>query len=164
MEGIHTYQNSELTANKISKNSNPLQWVSLIARIVLGQMLLISGAEKLVALTTFSHSIGKYQLIPEALNNMLALCFVWAEITVGIMLLIGLFTRGSALLSAVMLAVFTTAIIIAVLRGLEIDCGCFAKPEPVGWFKVLKNSGWILLSLFLYFFPKSNFSVDNSRV
>ncbi|MBL0332905.1 MAG: DoxX family membrane protein [Chlorobiota bacterium] len=152
--------NSESKLTQLSNNKLTL-WLSFIARLVLGQMLLISGAEKLVALKTFSNSISNYQLIPESLNNVLALSFVWAEITVGILLILGLFVKGSSFLSTLMLSVFTIAILIAMARGLEIDCGCFAKPEPIGWMKIFKNSLWILLSFYCMKFSNSKYSAEN---
>jgi uncharacterized membrane protein YphA (DoxX/SURF4 family) len=145
-------------------------WLSLAVRLFLGGFFLIAGAEKLTDLTTFAHAIAKYELLPDALVNMVALGFVWTEITVGVLLIAGAGVRGSALLTGAMLVVFLVAILSAMARGLEIDCGCFAPPEPgtdanpaldtVGWPKVFEDVGLLALAVYLVYFPKSYLTVD----
>lgn len=98
---------------------------SLVARIVLGAVMVIAGAEKLGALEAFGANIYNYQLLPVELVNIAALVFVWTEIAVGVMLMAGAAVRGSALVSSILLAVFIIAIGSAMARGLKIDCGCF---------------------------------------
>lgn len=98
---------------------------SLVARIVLGIVMLIAGAEKLGALEAFGANIYNYQLLPVELVNIAALLFVWTEIAVGIMLVAGAAVRGSAFISGLLLLLFIVAIGSAMARGLKIDCGCF---------------------------------------
>jgi uncharacterized membrane protein YphA (DoxX/SURF4 family) len=102
---------------------------SLVARLVLGAVMLVAGAEKLAALDVFAASIDAYKLLPLPLINIAALLFVWVELTAGILLLIGAATRGAALISGVLLLVFIGAVGSAMARGLNIDCGCFQGRE-----------------------------------
>ncbi|MDB5032770.1 MAG: DoxX family protein [Chlorobi bacterium] len=133
-----------------------MRWLSLGVRVVLGVIFLVAGAEKLVALPTFGHSIADYQLLPESLSNIFALSFVWTEIVVGVLLLAGVAIRGSALVTAAMLIVFLVAVISAIARGMTIDCGCFAgKSEPVGPKKVIEDLLLLAAALFLIYFPNS---------
>jgi uncharacterized membrane protein YphA (DoxX/SURF4 family) len=138
-----------------------MRTLSLAARLFLGSVFLISGAEKLGALKTFGHAIANYEILPEPLANIAGLLFVWAELVVGILMIAGAVIRGSALLTSGMLVVFLIAIISAIARGLDIDCGCFAgNPEPVGWKKVAEDVGLLAVAVFLIYFPKSYFSID----
>lgn len=110
----------------LSQEEHPgFKAAALVARIVLGIVMIIAGAEKLGALEAFGANIYNYQILPVELVNIAALLFVWAEITVGILLVVGAGVRGSAFLSGIMLLVFIVAIGSAMARGLKIDCGCF---------------------------------------
>ena len=61
-----------------------------------------------------------------------------------------------------MLAVFIIAIIVAIFRGYNINCGCFGENSPaaaaevtkVGWTKVIEDLRWLIVSLFLYFYSE----------
>lgn len=135
--------------------------LSLAARMLLGIVFMVSGADKLGALRTFGKSIAAYQILPEEISNIVALLFVWTEILVGIFLFIGVAVRGSSLVTGGMLVLFLIAIISAIARGLDIDCGCFAgKPEPVGIKKILEDLGLLAAAVFLIYFPRSYFSID----
>jgi hypothetical protein len=76
------------------------------------------------------------------------------ELICGLGLILGIYPRSSALLITTMLTVFTIMIISALLRGLDISCGCFSQdPESskIGYLKVLENSGMIILGIWLLF-------------
>ncbi len=138
-----------------------IRLTSLAARMLLGIVFLVAGAEKLGALKTFGKSIAAYQILPEELANIVALLFVWTEIVVGILLFAGVAIRGSGLVSSAMLVIFLIAILSAMARGLDIDCGCFAgNPQPVGWKKVVEDLGLLAAAVFLIYFPRSYFSID----
>jgi uncharacterized membrane protein YphA (DoxX/SURF4 family) len=151
----------------VTRQETPLmQSLSLAARLVLGVVFLVAGAEKLTALDQFAHAISIYQIVPVSMVNLAALLFVWTEITVGVLLIAGGAVRGSALVAGAMLVVFLIAIFSAMARGLEIDCGCFVNKdgsagEKVGWPKVFEDVGLLAAALFLVYFPKSYFALDN---
>ena len=49
----------------------------------------------------------------------------WWEIGAGTLLLLGWWTRAAALLAAALFSAFGVAVTVALIRGLDIDCGCF---------------------------------------
>jgi uncharacterized membrane protein YphA (DoxX/SURF4 family) len=139
--------------------------LSLAVRLVLGVIFLVAGAEKLTALDPFAHAIANYKIVPLPLINIAALLFVWTEIAIGIFLIAGMLVRGSALVAGTMLIVFLIAILSAMARGLEIDCGCFANAngvagEKVGWPKVWEDVALLAAAVFLIYFPRSYFMID----
>lgn len=134
-----------------------LRILSLLVRLFLAYTFLISGAEKLVAMGVFGRNIYAYGILPESLSNIAAALFVWAEIIIGVLLFAGTLIRGSALVASTMLVLFLIAIISALARGLQIDCGCFAKPEPIGWHKVWEDLALLAGAVYLILFPKSYF-------
>jgi hypothetical protein len=59
----------------------------------------------------------------------------------GVMLILGVFTRQAAGALVLLLVVFAAAILIVMVKGLVIDCGCFS-PEggsTVGPFLLIRN-------------------------
>lgn len=145
-----------------SEPSPALRILSLAARMLLAIVFLVAGAEKIGSMKTFGKAIAAYELMPESLANIAALLFVWSEIVVGVLLFVGAAIRGSALVTSGMLVVFLIAILSAIMRGLDIDCGCFpGNPEPVGWKKVFEDLGLLAAAIFLIYFPKSYFTIDD---
>lgn len=106
-----------------------VRFASLVARVVLGIVMLVAGVEKLTALDQFAVSIYHYQMFPLSVTNVLALLFVWSEITVGVLLLVGAAVRGAALISGLLLIAFIVAVGWAMANGLKIDCGCFVSAK-----------------------------------
>lgn len=141
-----------------------IQWVSLAVRLALGVLFLVSAAEKLPILSDFGHAIANYKLLPISMVNLAALLFVWTEMALGVMLIAGAAVRGAGLVSGGLLTLFIIAILIAMARGLEIDCGCFApgqgEAEKVGWPKVFEDLAFLAGAIFLVYFPKSPFTLD----
>jgi uncharacterized membrane protein YphA (DoxX/SURF4 family) len=76
------------------------------------------------------------------------------ELLCGLSLILGLYPRTSALLITLMLIGFTILIISALLRGLDISCGCFTQDpnaSKIGYIKILENAGMIMLGVLLLF-------------
>lgn len=142
-------------------NHPGMRTLSLLLRMLVGTVFLVFGIEKLNALTIFGGSIAAYQLVPSELANILAILFAWTEVVVGVLLFAGAAIRGSALVAGSMLALFIVVISIALARGLEIDCGCGAVPEPLGPQKLLEDIGLLVASIFLIYFPKSYFMIGD---
>lgn len=141
-----------------------LQWISLAVRLALGVLFLVSAAEKLPILSDFGHAIANYKMLPLSMVNIAALLFVWTEMVLGVMLIAGAGVRGAGFVSGALLLLFIIAIITAMARGLEIDCGCFApgqgEAEKVGWPKVFEDLAFLAGAVFLIYFPKSPFTLD----
>jgi uncharacterized membrane protein YphA (DoxX/SURF4 family) len=55
----------------------------------------------------------------------MALVMPWLELLAGLALILGIWTRASAVLVGVLLLVFVAAISLNLARGNAIDCGCF---------------------------------------
>lgn len=142
-----------------------IEFLSLAIRIGLGIIFLVSGAEKLGDLNGFAQAISKYELIPVVLSNFFASLVVWTEIAVAVLLISGAAVRGAAMMTGTLLTMFIIAILIAMIRGLEIDCGCHApgvgaEPEKVGWPKVFEDIAYLAGAVFLIYFPKSPLTID----
>lgn len=147
--------------------------LSALIRIFLGGYFLYTGAVKALDPTVFLKGIHTYGILPTnppILLNGTAVILPWLEIVCGLCLILGLWIRGAALNLAVMLMVFTPAIL---MRGLEIqaaknissffdvkfDCGCGTGVE-ITWIKLCKNTGLFLLAGLALLSRSRRFTID----
>jgi hypothetical protein len=94
---------------------------------VLGTLFVFAGAAKVYDPGEFAIEIQRYQLLPWIPGVLAALYIPWLEMFAGALLLLKRLERGAILLIGCLLLVFTLALVSAMFRGLNIDCGCFGK-------------------------------------
>lgn len=137
--------------------------LSVIIRVILGGYFIYAGINKAIDPIDFLKAIRTYGALPESppfFLNATAIVLPWLEIVCGVGLVLGVLRRGAGLTIALMLCVFTPAILFRALaimneQGLsffavEFDCGCGTGREII-WIKLLKNSGLLLLALWTVF-------------
>ena len=56
----------------------------------------------------------------------MAIIMPWLELVCGVLIIVGVFLRGSAFWIGLMLLIFIIALSSALARGLDISCGCFS--------------------------------------
>lgn len=72
--------------------------------------------------------------------------------------------KGGAAILTLSLLVFTTAILIAWGRGLDITCGCFGSESAINYpVKVAQNAGLILVGAVLWWGTPTKSLKKNSR-
>ena len=130
------------------------KYLLLFSRFVLGVVFILASMDKIMYPDAFAASIEAYKLLPYGTINIVALVLPWMELVCGIFLLGGVHIRGSSAILSFLLVFFIFAIISAMMRELKIDCGCFGKEHatPVGWMKVVENTGLFLLGIHLFLF------------
>ncbi|MBM6403779.1 DoxX family membrane protein [Phycicoccus sp. CSK15P-2] len=109
-----------------------LDVVGLLARLFLGVVLVVAGAVKVGHPLTSKRAVQAYQVMPDDLAAWIGLALPFLEIVLGVLLVLGLFTRPVAALSTLLMAVFVVGIAQAWARGLTIDCGCFGGGGEIG--------------------------------
>ena len=141
-------------------------YVVFLSRCLLGAVFIVASLDKVTTPEAFASAVEAYRMLPLSVINLFALVVPWIELMCGLFLVTGVFTRASALLLSSLLMLFTSAIIIALLRNLSIDCGCFGSVHstPIGWMKVLEDIGLFLLGLHVFWFPRSKFALENFYV
>lgn len=103
--------------------------IYMMCRIVLGGVFIWACWDKILDPLAFSQAIANYQIVPPALGNLAALILPWIELVCGTCLILNRWTRGSALISALLLVVFMGALGYNIHRGMDINCGCFTLNE-----------------------------------
>lgn len=112
----------------------------------------IAGVSKLRALDTFVGVVHNFRLLPEALVRPVAYALPFLEVAVAVGLLLPITRDFAAWGTAVLLAIFTLAVAINLIRGRrEIDCGCFSSElaQNISGWLVLRNMVLASLALWL---------------
>jgi uncharacterized membrane protein YphA (DoxX/SURF4 family) len=148
-----------------------VQWrglVGVLARLVVGGVWVVAGASKLPDPAANVRAVRAYDLLPEAVVPVVGHALPVLEIIVGACLLLGLLTRGVAVVSALMLCAFVVGIASAWARGLSIECGCFgggggpaANARAAYPWEIARDVGLLLLSAWLVWRPRTPYAVDN---
>lgn len=98
-----------------------------VFRFVLGGVFVYAAVSKLQDPALFAASVAGYQILPGLFVNLFALLLPAMELVAGLALLATKWTRESALILLGMLGVFFVGLVQALVRGLDISCGCFGE-------------------------------------
>lgn len=134
--------------------SSPLNFrraVILLGRLAMGGILLYAGYAKLflpamsprppvgIALAMFALQVDSYQLLAPWAVNFVAHTLPFAELALGLLLLIGWPLRIGTTLTSLLILGFFAVVTRSYAAGLQINCGCFAKPEPLTLVTVIRD-------------------------
>ena len=133
-----------------SSRSRPIWWLLLVLRLALGGIFVYAAWIKLRdPWLLFAMSIDNYHVLPQWAVMALARTLPWAEMALGLLLIVGRFRRVASLGVAALLAVFFTMMVRAYLRGDTIDCGCFGPGEQIGPLTLLRDGSMLAGAVFL---------------
>ena len=129
--------------------SKILRTAALVLRVVLGAIFIYAAYLKLKdPWALFAMNIDSYQLLPLWAVRLVARTLPWAELALGVLLIVGKFRRTSTTIVALLLAVFFTLIIRAYAKGMEINCGCFGPGETISWKTMLRDGSMLAGAIF----------------
>ncbi len=144
-----------------------LRWFGLAARLLVGGVWLYAGLLKLGDQASSVTAVRAYQLLPIGMTEPVGNVLPILEVVLGACLLLGLLTRFSGGLSALLQLAFIIGIVSVWSRGIAINCGCFGDGgyDPDAFSKypweIARDVGLMLLSLFLVWRPRTPLAVDN---
>jgi putative oxidoreductase len=127
-----------------------------LSRALLGVACLVPAAVFLAAAYgklrdpyAFAVSIFAYRLVTPGIATVAAVAMPAIEVLAAVALATGILRRGGAIVISAMLVVFIAALFQAIVRGIDIECGCFGKgSSPVSFWLIARNYGLLLLALF----------------
>lgn len=148
--------------------ANPV--IGLIFRIVLAGVLLYAGGIKLVEPHGARDAIMAYRIFPPSWAPSMGYALPLLEIALGLFLLVGLFVRISALITALLMLAFVAGIISVWVRGYSIDCGCFGGGgdiSPEGRAsrytqEIIRDLAFTAMGLWLFVWPRSLYSLEKN--
>jgi len=136
----------------------------LLCRGVPAFLLLWAGIAKAMDRQEAILAVGSYDVMPRNMVEAVATLLPWAEIGVGVLLVLGLFTRFAGIATAALAALFIAGMGQAKARGLAIDCGCFGGGGPgqgVSWLDIARDVPVLLAGLYLAARPRGPLQLDN---
>jgi len=124
------------------------------ARLTLGAIFLAASIDKIHHPEAFAQIVYNYRILPDLWVNLTAIVLPWTELILGILLIAGLWLPGAVLLSNMMLSVFFCLLVTSILRGLDVEWGCFSsRPSEDAaylWY-ILRDLLFLLLAVYLLF-------------
>ncbi len=117
--------------------------------LALAAVFLFAGVPKMLDPTLFGQSIHRYEMLPGWAVSLMAIYMPWLECCAAIFLLVPRYRRGASILIASMLVLFLAATTNALLRDLDISCGCFSRSgdeESIGGIHIVRNLALLALT------------------
>jgi uncharacterized membrane protein YphA (DoxX/SURF4 family) len=147
-------------------------WLTLLARLILGGVLLAAGWIKAMKPSEAAASVRVYEVLPVNIANTFGYILPWVEIGIALLLIIGIWSRWTSVAAGTLMFLFVIAITQAWARKLPINCGCFGnggitadgKVHPWTYAtEIIRDLGLILLSIFITYFPGGKFALDTGN-
>jgi len=126
----------------------------LASRMFLGGIFIYASLDKIFKPGLFAEAVYNYQILPDILINLTALVLPWLELVLGLMLVAGVWLPGAVMLSILLLLIFSGSLIFNMVRGININCGCFStepSTDPITWWTVMRDSTFLIPAFYLLF-------------
>jgi len=141
-----------------------------IGRLLLGGIFIYAGYSKIflpntnlwpyfilkfsisLNLANFASQVEAFKMLPPWGVQFVAHTLPFTEIILGVLLLIGWRLRIWASLLTLIMFGFFVVVLRAYLLHMNINCGCFATPEPIGPRKILEDAALSALALLMTVF------------
>ncbi len=136
------------------KYNNKNQLFMMIIRVVLGVVFIYASIDKILFPARFAEIIYHYKVLPIEMLNIIAILIPWLEAGLGLLLIFDIWTDMASLILGVLSFVFILLIVSAMIRGLNIQCGCFSldnKESVVGTQRIIEDL-IITVGCFILFF------------
>ncbi len=123
-----------------------LEWV---CRLLVAGTFVWAAVGKLHDPYAFAVSTYAYRIVPPEVATVTGIALPAVELVAAAALVTGLFWRGGAVILGGLLLFFVFALFQAILRGIDINCGCFGKESsPVSFWLIARNEVLVVCALF----------------
>ena len=130
-------------------------------RVGLGLLFVVAAATKVADPAQFAEEVANYQLLPARLVPLVAAALPGIELLAGACLLLGLYTRAAAALVSGLLAIFMVGLSQALLRGIDLRCGCFGGADEATWGTVGRDALMLATGLLVLWRGAGRFAADD---
>ncbi|MGB3676371.1 MAG: MauE/DoxX family redox-associated membrane protein [Candidatus Nanopelagicales bacterium] len=146
-------------------------WIGLAFRLILAGVLGYAGLIKLFEDEGAKRAILAYRVFPPDWAGFLGYALPIVEVLLALLLLVGLFTRWAALVTALLMLGFVVGIASVWARGFSIDCGCFGGGGDVTaddvdtryLTEIIRDSLFVLMAVFLVAWPRTRLGLEPPR-
>jgi uncharacterized membrane protein YphA (DoxX/SURF4 family) len=136
----------------------------VLARVVLGAIFVYASFDKMANPDAFLKIIHNYRILPVQLENPLAIFLPWMELLTGLLLIVGKWEKASLLLYNLLMVIFVIALSLALIRGLDISCGCFSvhsSSTSEVWLRIVLDIVTLFVSVNLYrYWPEEDLQIS----
>lgn len=143
----------------MTERLNLQQGAFVLLRITLGVVFVYASIEKLADPSAFATSISAYKVLAGTSALVVATILPWVELLCGAGLLFGVYVKGSSTIALVLLLGFTAAVLSALVRGLDIACGCYTQDPSarhIGYWKVGENAVLLVVAFLVMRLSRSS--------
>ena len=134
----------------MASSSKIFRAVVLVLRLVLGAVFVYAAWTKLrQPWELFAMSIDAYILLPYWAVVLVARTLPWAELVIGLALMVGRWLRVWAGAASLLLLVFFVLMVRTYVKGMQIDCGCFGLGDPISPRTLFRDGSLLAGYLFL---------------
>ena len=115
--------------------------ILFLFRLIVGGVFIYAGILKIIDPLGFAQNILNYKVVPSGPSLLVALVLPWMEVLAGFGLVAGLFKRTCAQIISLMLVGFIVLVAITMIRGLDVDCGCFGTfSRKADWRLIIEDA------------------------
>jgi hypothetical protein len=127
--------------------------IILPLRLYIGGLFVYACIHKITDPADFANTVASYEMLPHWAVNLVAVMLPWMEFWAGVLLVLGVFVRSSAMLLSMFLAVFSVGALVNLLRGAQISCGCFSSDinYAISLWTVTRDVIWLQMALTILF-------------
>lgn len=113
------------------KESTYIQYISLLIRLLIGGIFIVSSITKLPLQSRFVEVVQSYQLLPDILAAAYGFALPWIELLVGCYLVLGILVKPAVFVTVLMSISFLVANISSIIRGDSYCPNCFGELMPL---------------------------------
>jgi uncharacterized membrane protein YphA (DoxX/SURF4 family) len=141
--------------------------IGLLARLILGVVLVWAGASKLTNPAASALAVRAYKLLNYDVAGYVGYALPVVELLVGLLLVVGLLTRVCAVVGGLLMLAFIFGISWAWAHGYSIDCGCFGGGGTIAASQtqypreILRDVGIAACAAWLVVRPRTPYSLDH---
>jgi len=126
--------------------------LALIFRILLSAVFAYAGIVKVIDPASFHEAVLSYRIIGGEAAVLVTYWLPVLEIVLAVGLWIRRYASISAAISLLLLVLFSVAIVMAWIRGIDLDCGCFgalSADSPSHLYLLLRDGLLVAISAFV---------------
>lgn len=124
--------------------------------LIVGGVFVWAAVLKIRDPLAFAQNIANYRIVCNLIAFWIGLLLPWLELAAGVFLIVGLWRRTSALLLSAMLAGFIVLVAVTMVRGIDVDCGCFGGLSGKADFGLIIQDAVLLFMSLTVFLSKAD--------
>jgi cobalt-zinc-cadmium efflux system protein len=116
--------------------------VQFLARLALGGVFIYASIDKILHPADFARAVANYKVLTSpVLINLVGVILPWCELLAGVLLIARVWIKGAWTVLTGLTGFFIVLIVVTMIRGIDINCGCFSTTasSKVGWELLIRD-------------------------